>query len=249
MTLNEINTKTELLTKELRSLDKPQNDLYNKLKAYPSNNDLRKQSRGNKDKFLKMVEERDLQTKALKEEIEAIEARQMAIRSEMNQLQQLPAYINFLWETEGKLQLEANTSEDMLSFLKEEGYNANYLFERAKDSLLAREILISYEGPKYGRGYQGYSMSTNAYEAQESGEKPMSKWSKEDLEKFNSLFGTKTTLKNLKEFLKTFGETGKHHTSKFYNETMHYSISSAILNSTKKDFVKYFGEVKGFTKN
>lgn len=247
MTLGEINKRISELGDEYGESWQKLSPLESELKKFPSNNQLRKKSYGNKEKFERLKYERDLQTKELREEIERIESRQEQIKEEIKSLKELPPYIEFVWQTEGKIELEKNLSEDMLQHLEEEGYSKDFLFERAKTSSLAREILTCYETPTYGRGYVDYSMSYNAYVAQENRQKPLSKWNREDLAEFHSLFGVKTTLKKLKDFLLTFGEAGYHHTSKFYNETKHYSLPLAILNSSKEQFVSYFGEIKNFT--
>lgn len=247
--LEEINQKISDLQDERVDLFQKLNILQDELRKFPSNNELRKKSSGNKDKFERLKSERDLQCGGLKEGIEKAQGRINKISEEIVALRELPAFVDFMWETEGRVELEKNLSEEMLEHLQEEGFSKDFLFERAKTSSLAREILVCYESPRYGRGYVGYSMSVNAWQSQENRVKPISKWSKEDLVDFNSLFGTKTTLKKLKEFLVTFGKAEKHHTSKFYNETMFYSLPLAILYTSKKKFVERFGEVDNFTIN
>ena len=76
-----------------------------------------------------------------------------------------------------------------------------------------------------GKGYDGYSMSINALESYEAGEKPWSKWSKKDLIEIVEKISTKnfvdilkkTKLELLKAALLTY--RGWHHTSCKYNET------------------------------
>lgn len=241
--VNNLQTLQEKRTHLWKNIDL----LHNSLRKYPSNNNLRKQSNGNKARYEELKQERDKQSNVLKKEIEDIQLQINATSKEIDELKALPIYKETIWKTERKPLLMKNLNDEMLHHLKHENYNVDFLIDKAMDSSLAREILICYESPRYGRGYMGYSMSANAWESQENRQKPISKWNKEDLQDFNSLFGIKTTLKQLKRFLEVFGSAGKHHTSKFYNETEHYSIPQAILNSTKQEFVEYFGEVEKFT--
>ena len=82
-------------------------------------------------------------------------------------------------------------------------------------------------------GYQNYSMSNNAVDAYENGEKPLSKWTKQDildemrqigysaemLEKAKS-----TNVSNLKSAM--MRRSSWHHTSCKYNRTNFYSVDS-----------------------
>ena len=101
-----------------------------------------------------------------------------------------------------------------------------------------------------GNGYDGYSMSNNARAAYESGEKPLSNWTKTDIidaiqdinpdidcSRLNA-----ATLK--KEFLT---QTSWHHTSKFYNRTNFYSIDTEYvegLTQSEVDEIKNVTEPK-----
>ncbi len=101
-----------------------------------------------------------------------------------------------------------------------------------------------------GNGYDGYSMSNNARAAYESGEKPLSNWTKTDIidaiqdinpdidcSRLNA-----ATLK--KEFLT---QTSWHHTSKFYNRTNFYSIDTEYvegLTQSEVDAIKNVTEPK-----
>lgn len=117
-------------------------------------------------------------------------------------------------------------------------------------------------------GYIGYSMSVRACEAYESGEKPFSKWQKQDIlselknQGFNTEVLEKISLKILKEVF--LYESSWHHTSKYFNKTYFYSVidfendieayeiscNEAIekkkLNSfyTYKDFSKFMDKMK-----
>lgn len=79
-------------------------------------------------------------------------------------------------------------------------------------------------------------MSNNAVAAYENGQKPLSNFTKEDAEALSDLTGKKWTLKEVKDFVKDYGEVGYHHTSKFYNKTNFYSIAEAIKNSDSSIF-------------
>lgn len=80
-------------------------------------------------------------------------------------------------------------------------------------------------------GYYGYSMSNNAIDAYRCGEKPLSKWLKNDLidaiedvleNKAEITKFKKLTVKQLKRHF--LFRTSWHHTSKMYNVTDFYSI-------------------------
>ena len=94
-------------------------------------------------------------------------------------------------------------------------------------------------------GYKGYSMSNNAVSAYESGKKPMSKWTKTAiLEEIESMVssgdlpeGITEEIKDLSaKELKGFLSCSEwHHTSKMYNKTYFYEVSSsAILRYVKE---------------
>ena len=76
-------------------------------------------------------------------------------------------------------------------------------------------------------GYNNYSMSNNAVAAYESGEKPLSKWTKAELVSALSEVLPEDILKKIKvsvlkeRFLK---KTSYHHTSCRYNKTDFYSV-------------------------
>lgn len=75
-------------------------------------------------------------------------------------------------------------------------------------------------------GYNGYSMSNNAVDAYESGEKPMSKWTKTEMLKAipaeyrDGFKGFKAAI--LKNVL--LRESSWHHTSSHYNRTYFYAV-------------------------
>lgn len=77
-------------------------------------------------------------------------------------------------------------------------------------------------------GYNGYSMSNNAVQAYECGEKPYSKWTKSDIlgEIPGDLLGSakKLTLSELKGLF--LHRTSWHHTSSHYNRTDFYSVEA-----------------------
>ena len=90
-----------------------------------------------------------------------------------------------------------------------------------------------------GRGYVGKSMSTNAAIAYEQGERPLSKWTKQEIvmevacsEGYKLDWQAvelmqKLTVKVLRE--KFLVLSGRHHTSKYYNETEFYRLNNAVI--------------------
>lgn len=86
-------------------------------------------------------------------------------------------------------------------------------------------------------GYYGYSMSNNAVDAYENGEKPKSKWTKDDIideienniehPKFSINKLSKLPLPLLKRLCLTYSSW--HHTSSYYNSTDFYSIDYDFL--------------------
>lgn len=79
-------------------------------------------------------------------------------------------------------------------------------------------------------------MSNNAVAAYENGQKPISKFTKEDADELSDLFAEKWSVKEIKDLVKNYGEVGYHHTSKFYNKTNFYSIAEAIKYSDSNIF-------------
>ena len=79
------------------------------------------------------------------------------------------------------------------------------------------------------RGYVGYSMSKNAADAYDSGEKPRSKWTKAEmlslLEDINPEILEKAKSLSVKELRNIFLiSKGWHHTSKYFNTTDFYAF-------------------------
>ncbi len=88
-------------------------------------------------------------------------------------------------------------------------------------------------------GYSGYSMSNNAVAAYEDGEKPLSKWSKNDIiddvkqiDK-NNLDFSKVPLSVLRQQL--LYKSSWHHTSSKYNRTDFYSIDEDKIEELNQD--------------
>ena len=83
-------------------------------------------------------------------------------------------------------------------------------------------------------GYSGYSMSNNAVEAYESGEKPISKWTKEAIffEIKDQELELKCSVEKLKKLpVKLLKEvclrrSSWHHTSNHFNKTDFYSLNT-----------------------
>jgi hypothetical protein len=99
-------------------------------------------------------------------------------------------------------------------------------------------------------GYCGYSMSNNAVDAYNSGEKPLSRWTKAEIiegvqeaikegdiePKFDLENLKKLTLKSLKEV--TLIYTSWHHTSNHFNETDFFSINVYALNELTNEKIE-----------
>lgn len=87
-------------------------------------------------------------------------------------------------------------------------------------------------------GYKGYSMSNNAVDAYMSGEKPISKWTKQEVVEYVQEIRPelKDELKKLRKdelFELVLLRSSWHHTSMYYNETDFYKIDEeAIENIT-----------------
>lgn len=108
-------------------------------------------------------------------------------------------------------------------------------------------------------GYKGFSMSNNAVAAYESGEKPISKWTKREIlsmikslmneNECNFLYDEikKMPLNLMKKELLI--RTSWHHTSNHYNETDFYSLDEDyILELTDEDIKNKIKDNKEFNK-
>lgn len=110
-------------------------------------------------------------------------------------------------------------------------------------------------------GYKGYSMSNNAVKAYDEGRMPLSKWTKtailEAVENYLTSYGNKKYFtrfenlnkKDLSQFISTDGEW--HHTSKYYNRTVFYSLGysavDAYCNSGESaDFIVYLTDTEEY---
>jgi hypothetical protein len=98
-----------------------------------------------------------------------------------------------------------------------------------------------------GNGYDGYSMSNNARRAYEQGEKPISRWSKEDIldeveeispEAAKLLKGVKLAV--LREHV--LHRTSWHHNSDHYNRTDFYSIDEDVIDGLTAGIVATWTE-------
>ena len=114
----------------------------------------------------------------------------------------------------------------------------------------------THSGVKTGNGYSGYSMSNNAVDAYNRGNKPISKWTKKAIldeiksigEEYNLKFDferlKKENISELRETILT--KNGYHHTSKYYNTTDFYYIdleklydNDYILGRLNKHDIRY----------
>lgn len=98
-------------------------------------------------------------------------------------------------------------------------------------------------------GYNGWSMSDRAVWAYDNGEKPLTKFTKNDVEQVNLLLEhlglNKVDLKvwQLKEWLKQMGPSSWHHTSMLCNKTNFYSITYALSGYATDDIDEIEKEV------
>lgn len=91
-------------------------------------------------------------------------------------------------------------------------------------------------------GYIGSKMSVRAYEAYESGEKPLSKWSKNDIIEcvlnVRNDFNEKELNSYNKEVLKVFLICSSwHHTGSYFNETNFYSLDHDFIELSKSEII------------
>lgn len=100
-----------------------------------------------------------------------------------------------------------------------------------------------------GNGYDGYSMSVNARYAYANGEKPISKWSKNDIisavnniDPAKAELLKKVNLKTLKDSVLT--KTSWHHTSEYYNKTDFYSIDKEAIDRLSIQEIKRLSVLK-----
>ncbi len=89
-------------------------------------------------------------------------------------------------------------------------------------------------------GYQGYRMSNNAVAAYEAGERPLTKWTKQELvELLNEEVQPLAKQLNLKELrLASLSYSGWHHTSSRYNKTNFYSFDQTANDRITKEYVE-----------
>lgn len=88
-------------------------------------------------------------------------------------------------------------------------------------------------------GYRGFSMSNNAADAYNSGEKPFSKWTKKEILKEIESLNVKTFELFKKMKVKTLKDnflykSSWHHSSKFYNEVDFYSVDIDKIESVSE---------------
>ena len=121
--------------------------------------------------------------------------------------------------------------------LQESGYIGSISYNRQNVNTSGKnfsEVFSTGGNVKYsfdvgghrGKGYDGYSMSNNAKEAYESGERPLSRWNKtlviEEIAKENGVSPEDVSLKMPYQYY--LEKTSWHHTSSKYNKTDFYSV-------------------------
>lgn len=120
------------------------------------------------------------------------------------------------------------SNEQQLEMLKDSDFFELYFSHGGRDKPLYDEVDRDSKG-----GYQGMSMSNRAIKAYESGQAPLSKWTKEEiLEKIDDDGNLEPLMPLIekmseKEMKENFLEnTAWHHTSGFFNKTSFYGIKS-----------------------
>lgn len=103
-------------------------------------------------------------------------------------------------------------------------------------------------------GYIGNKMSVRAYEAYESGEKPLSKWAKKDIIEcvlnVRNDFQEKELKIYSKEVLKVFLICSSwHHTGSYFNETNFYSLDLDFIELSKIEIIQALERKKKNLKN
>lgn len=101
-------------------------------------------------------------------------------------------------------------------------------------------------------GYDGYSMSNNARDAYDRGEKPLSKWTKgailEALENDGDL--SPASLAKLRKFSASFlfknclNKTGWHHSSSFFNKITFYEAATDLTDGEVDELARKFAAEK-----
>lgn len=96
-------------------------------------------------------------------------------------------------------------------------------------------------------GYIGNKMSERAYEAYESGEKPLSKWTKTAI--INTVLDYRNDFeydelnKYSKDVLRSFlTYSSWHHTGSYFNETTFYSLDESFIENEKDYILKVLDE-------
>ena len=106
-------------------------------------------------------------------------------------------------------------------------------------------------------GYKGYSMSNNAVNAYENGEKPFSKWTKADIvrEIRNSELEFDFAIEKIKKVpvkvlrSRCLTKTSWHHTSSYYNTTDFYSVDLDFLMEIDNEQIDEWIEIHNKNKN
>lgn len=137
--------------------------------------------------------------------------------------------------------ISANNFDDLKNFVLDKRNRKSYLNKlnngeidifNVDEDYLSDEPITSGSG--YVGGYSGYSMSNSARQSEDNGSLPLSKWNKNTI--IETIQDNTNELNFLIPYLKQLSleqlkdiclyEDGYHHTSKFYNKTIFYSIDS-----------------------
>ena len=103
-------------------------------------------------------------------------------------------------------------------------------------------------GDSNGNGYSGFSMSNNAVAAYESGEKPLSKWTKAEIlsavEEINPQaveYLKPINAATLREHL--LSNSSWHHTGYYYNKTDFYALDEDVVSELTQDAVNQWTKI------
>lgn len=98
--------------------------------------------------------------------------------------------------------------------------------------------MSSYISRVQGAGYDGFSKSNNAREAESQGRYPLSKASQVLAKKLN------WSIAKAKAFLLQMGTTEWHHTSKKYNITNYYDVSDEAIKDLEEEISSFVFDAK-----
>ena len=121
--------------------------------------------------------------------------------------------------------------------------------QRIENEIIGNGGEVRFSATGRGNGYDGYSMSNNARNAYDSGEMPISKWTKSEI--INAVHNIDPTKAELIRKIplavlrqKILRQTSWHHTSSMYNRTDFYSVDEDRVRSLSKNIVDTWDTTK-----